>query len=117
LPEAAAKSLKDGKITEGHARAILALRGNNPKQGELLHCILNNGWNVRQAEQFVTEVKKGSSKSNSETMSGTTEPILKQINQKLGVAVRIQPKGKGGHLIIPFADEKQFKKIAQKLQN
>jgi ParB family chromosome partitioning protein len=57
LPEAARQALRSGQITEGHARAILALKGNEAKQKELLDCILNNKWTVRQAEEFVKEVK------------------------------------------------------------
>ena len=39
LPESAREALKASKISEGHARAILALRGSPAKQSELLHSI------------------------------------------------------------------------------
>jgi ParB family chromosome partitioning protein len=58
LPDSARLALQEGKISEGHARAILSLKGNKTKQEELLSCILNNGWTVRQAEQFATATKR-----------------------------------------------------------
>src|SRR5258708_6521756 len=49
LPDAARSSLVAGKITEGHARAILAIKDWPDKQSALLQNIEKQGWYVRQA--------------------------------------------------------------------
>jgi ParB family transcriptional regulator, chromosome partitioning protein len=112
LPEAAREALRQGKISEGHARAILALKAKTAHQDELLHCILNNGWNVRRAEQFVTEVRK----SIKQSPVTENQAVVEKLSTDLGTEVKIKPRGTGGQLIIQFKDEKQLQKIAQKLQ-
>jgi ParB family transcriptional regulator, chromosome partitioning protein len=50
LPEPALKALQENKISEGHARAILALKTDEKLQKELLNKIITQGITVRQAE-------------------------------------------------------------------
>src|SRR6185312_16516137 len=59
LPEAAREALAAGKISEGHARSILALKDDAERQAYLLKIIQEQGWSVRQAERFVLSVKAG----------------------------------------------------------
>src|SRR3954465_862000 len=47
LPDSAREALRAGDISEGHARAILALKQWPDKQAELLRSILDNEWTVR----------------------------------------------------------------------
>ena len=112
LPEAAGEALRTGQISEGHARAILALRGNETKQNELLSCILDNKWTVRQAEEFVLKAKREA--------SGVDQPndtaIVANLSRNLGIKVVIKHTAKGGQIIIPFKNEQQLQKIAQDLQ-
>ncbi|MBX4201940.1 ParB/RepB/Spo0J family partition protein, partial [Candidatus Saccharibacteria bacterium] len=71
LPDDAREALREGKITEGHARAILSLKGLDDEQAELLRSIQNNGWTVRQAEQFATAAKKGASATTARQRTAT----------------------------------------------
>jgi ParB family chromosome partitioning protein len=59
LPETARDALNKKQISEGHGRAILALKDNPTKQTELLEAIIKHGWSVRQAERYVLSVKAG----------------------------------------------------------
>jgi ParB family chromosome partitioning protein len=112
LPEAARQALRSGQITEGHARAILALKGNEAKQKELLDCILNNKWTVRQAEEFVKEVKRLSKKGQKDNFTDLADSLSSQLDTK----VTIKTKKLGGQIIIPFNDDAELQKISQKLQ-
>jgi ParB family chromosome partitioning protein len=56
LPKFARDALSAGRITEGHARAVLALK-DQTLQKTLVDNIEQNNWSVRRAEQFVTETK------------------------------------------------------------
>ena len=116
LPEAARTALSDGKISEGHARAILALKGDSSKQSELLRCILNNRWTVRQAEQFVVAARKGASSSAARTKTASETDLTKSVGKTLGTDVRVKHTAKGGQLIIAFKDEAELNRIADRLQ-
>jgi ParB family chromosome partitioning protein len=117
LPENARQALSDGKISEGHARAILALKGNEPKQDELLRCILDNKWTVRQAEQFVVAAKKGASSAKATRRTASETEMTKSISKKLKTTVKIKYTAKGGQLIIGFKDESELDRLARELQN
>src|SRR5690606_17338541 len=67
LPPEALDALRESKLTEGHARAILALKPYPEKQKELLDAILSQGWSVRQAERFV-EIGRASCREREESV-------------------------------------------------
>lgn len=117
LPESARDALRNGRISEGHARAILALKNSPEKQNELLSCILNNGWTVRQAEQFVTSIKKGSSSSKAQSNTASENTLTKNLSTQLGTNVRIKHTAKGGQLIITFSSEDELQNLARTLLN
>jgi ParB family chromosome partitioning protein len=112
LPEAAREALRQGKISEGHARAILALKDKPAKQDELLSCILNNKWNVRRAEQFVTEARK----RPGATQRPENQAVVEKLGSHLGAEVKIKSSGAGGQIIIHFKDPQHLQKIVKNLQ-
>ncbi len=117
LPEAAREALRVGKISEGHARAILALKGNEAKQDELLSCILNNKWTVRQAEQFVTSTKRGAESRKAVTSTASETELTKDLSTQLGTNVKIKHTARGGQLIISFKSEDDLERLAEKIVN
>jgi ParB family chromosome partitioning protein len=117
LPEEAQRALGEGKIFEGHARAILSLKNAPEKQAELLNNLIRHGWSVRQAEQFVTSVKEGfqETKATHERMK-TETPETKRLSKKLGgTPVHIRRTAKGGKLEIRFKNDDELGKILQSL--
>ena len=117
LPDSAREALRQAKISEGHARAILSLKPWPTKQEELLSGILNNGWTVRQAEQFATAAKKGADAEAAKGRTASETELTKSIGKRLGTKVQIKHTAKGGQLIIRFNDDEHLQQIAQKLQN
>jgi ParB family chromosome partitioning protein len=116
LPPAARDALQDGKITEGHARAILALKDESAAQATLLELIYKNGWSVRQAEQYVTTIKAGakSKKTVAEKLATETADTRKLAKQ-LGTKVSLKRTAKGGRLEIHFKDESQLDNLVEKI--
>ncbi|HEY5442646.1 MAG TPA: ParB/RepB/Spo0J family partition protein, partial [Candidatus Saccharimonadales bacterium] len=95
LPEAARAALAAGKISEGHARAILALKGDTERQTYLLKTIQAQHWSVRQAERFVLSVKAGvkeTAKAHARTETET--PVTKTLSKKLNTPVHIRRTAK-----------------------
>lgn len=116
LPDAAREALKEGKISEGHARAILALKRYPDKQEELLHCILNNGWTVRQAEQFVVAAKKGSSTQTAAQATASENQATRDLTKKLDTQVSIKHTAHGGQLLIGFKSESDLQRIIRLIE-
>lgn len=112
LPEDARQALVDGKISEGHARAILALKGDTDRQKYLLESIISQGWSVRQAERFVTSVKQGHKEvATAKERSQTETPATKALSKKLKTPVAIRRTAKGGKLEIGFSDDSELERI------
>lgn len=114
LPEEARQALHEKKITEGHARAILALKDIPEKQAELLKSIIKNDWTVRQAERFVVSVKEGYKESKATKQRMQTEtPATKQLSKRIGAPVHIRRTAKGGKLEISFKSDDELEKVLQ----
>jgi ParB family chromosome partitioning protein len=112
LPANAREALAKGDITEGHARAILALKDDSARQDYLLKSIIDQGWNVRQAERFVTSVKQGIKETGEARKRVQTEtPATKQLSKKLGTPVNIRRMAKGGKLEITFKTDDELARI------
>jgi len=112
LPEDARQALHDQKITEGHARAILALKAWPQRQTELLEQIIRNDWPVRQAERFVVSVKEGyQDKKATRKRMQTETPATKQLSQRIGTPVHIRRMAKGGKLEISFKTDEELEKV------
>ena len=116
LPDSAREALREGRISEGHARAILALKPWPNKQQELLSGILNNGWTVRQAEQFANALKRGATSARAADRTAAETALTKKISQELGMLVKIKHTAKGGQLIIHFSSEPELQRIAKRLE-
>jgi ParB family chromosome partitioning protein len=115
LPDDAREALRSQKISEGHARAILSLKGMEDKQTELLRSIENNGWTVRQAEQFATAAKEGATAKAAKHRTVTENDLTKFVGQRLGTKVQIKHTARGGQLIIRFDSDEHLQKIAKKI--
>lgn len=117
LPRPAQEALEAKRITEGHARAILALRDTPEKQTELLEHILKQGWSVRQAERFVVSVKEGYNDTQATKQRMKTEtPATKRLSKKIGAPVHIRRMAKGGKLEISFVSDEQLEQLLSLLQ-
>ncbi len=116
LPEDAQKSLENGEITEGHARAILALKSQPELQKQLLDLIRAKSWSVRQAEQFVTAHKEGLQTQNVIKQRAVKETDdTKALGERLGTKVTVHHTAKGGRLEIRFKDDTHLQQLYEKL--
>jgi ParB family chromosome partitioning protein len=116
LPDAAREALRKKSITEGHARAILALKDLPKKQAELLEMIIKHGWSVRQAERFVVSVKEGYKETPATKQRMETEtPATKQLSKKIGMPVHIRRMAKGGKLEITFKSDEELERAIKLL--
>jgi ParB family chromosome partitioning protein len=111
LPDDVKESLVAGDITEGHARALLALP-TPESQNATLKSILKSDLNVRQTEELVR--KLGGEKPQKQTPP-PPDPEIKaleeQLRQRLGTRVTLNQKRKGGTLTIHFYSAEELNTI------
>lgn len=120
LPKDMQLALQQCKMTEGHARALLSLQKLPKEQINLFTQILSKGWNVRQAEQYVVSIKRGSKSQTNERTAKTVPDISAIKMQKyLGAKkVTFQRSAKGsGKMIITYSSEDELAKIVAKILN
>lgn len=118
LPHSIQESLRMGFITMGHAKAILALEGQE-KQELLLNLILREDMNVREAEMAATRLGEKAKKNqlNYANRDFYLEELERKIQHKLGTKVFIQSKGntKKGRISIDYYSYDDLDRLLQLL--
>lgn len=113
LPGEARAALANGKISEGHARQILALKDDPAAAKTLLKNILDYGWTVTKCEQFVVALKKhasGDTKIASARLTPET-PETRALAKRLKTPVKIRRSAHGGRLEISFKSDEELARI------
>lgn len=113
LSEILKEDLVSGKISMGHARALLGLE--NPKNMEALRKeIVKKGLSVRQTENKAKKLKNDSAeKSNSSTDPKDIfiKDLEKDLARRLGTKVNISPKKNGGKLVVTYYSDDDLERI------
>ena len=117
LPDNAKSALVENKITEGHARQILALVGDAKSQDYLLKEIISKKWTVRQAEQFVTNLRNGVKDKNkaSERSHFKETKETKSLSKRLNTKVTLRRMAHGGKLEITYKDDAELNNIINRI--
>lgn len=117
LSPAAQQALREQKISEGHARSILALKDFPAEQEELLSLTQKRGWSVRQAEQFVVATKDGAKDSvAAQKRTKASNPATEALSKSLKRPVSIKHMAKGGRLEIGFTTPQDLEKLLHLLE-
>lgn len=102
------------KITEGHAKAILAIT-DPEKQRALYDLIVKNNLTVRQTENKTKEVTVKTHKRNV-AIDPETKEIEDELSGKLGTKVKLQKSGGGGKIIIEYYSKEELDAILEKIK-
>lgn len=115
LPDQVKKSLAEGLITEGHARALLGLNSHQAQRAAL-STVLNLGLNVRQTESLV---KKLSGERLPPTPKPAPPPEIKALEDRLrqyfGTKVNLQNRKNGGSMVIYYYSDEELNAILDKI--
>lgn len=112
LPEIIQKAIEEEKITEGHAKALLAIDAPE-RQKILLRRILGAGLTVRETEQMVQGKKI---RKSIEMDAGLLEKE-RELSQHLGTKVKIIKGRKKIKIIIETYTQEDLDKIINQLMN
>ena len=111
LSEDIREQLAAGAVTEGHARALLALDGEAARS-DALRKILEDGLTVRQTEELVRRwpaggVKRGGSRRR--TQDAEMSRLETRLRESLGTKVELRRNAKGqGRLVVHFYSDEEL---------
>lgn len=111
LPQEIKDMIAAGKITQGHARALLAI--DNPKrQLEIAEKIISQQLNVRQIEKLAKESKR-EKKAIKETEQEQLEirRMEEKLKASLGTKVTIQHKNNKGKIEIEYYSNEELERL------
>jgi len=116
LPEFALESLRDGRISAGHARALLPLDDASALKS-LVARIADEGLSVRAVEGIVRAGRKTpADPADRERRLRTVAHARQKLARQLGVNVDIRPrKDGGGRILLDFADREQLDALIDRL--
>ncbi len=115
LPAVVQEAIADERITEGHARALLAL--TTPQaQAAALQSILRHDLNVRQTEELVRRLS-GERSPHVPKMGLPPElaAIEDRLRHKLGTKVSVNPSRKGGTLVIHYYSDEELDALVERI--
>jgi ParB family chromosome partitioning protein len=116
LPEFVKRALADGKVSAGHARALLPLKGEEAVRS-MLSRILEKGLSVRDVERSVAGVVSGAGKGKTRKSRPSPEitDLERRLARKLGCQVSIRSAGKGGRMEIRYSDLDELNAVVDKI--
>ena len=111
LPDSVLKFLKDGKLTAGHARALIGV----DKALEIAKYIVKNELSVRETERLVKEFSKKNLKSKStlKEKDADTEMLESELSAELGFPVSISHNEgeKRGRLVFNYRNLEDLDRV------
>jgi ParB family chromosome partitioning protein len=115
LPEGVRKLIAEGKITTGHARALVPAK--NPLA--IAQEIVRKGLNVRQAETLAKRDQDNPEihKKRVNSQDADVVALEKEMEKVIGLKVKIATKGKAGSLTLFYTDLDQLDDIIKKLRS
>jgi ParB family chromosome partitioning protein len=124
LPEEVLHAVRNGEITQGHARALLGLPDANSQRAACSRIIAEN-LSVRQTEALVATGIPTPSRSRIRRDPGhTAEPkaphlieLEQHLHQRFGTAVMIRVKTPGrGQIVIDYNSQEEFDRVTSLIQ-
>ena len=117
LPDPIKAMLDNGKLTAGHARALLTATDSV----KLAHQVVNKGLNVRQTEKLAQQPEKKPPATVRKELDGEKDPdtaaLERDLQQILGLKVNIRFHGKGGDLTLQYSSLEQLDDILHRLSH
>lgn len=115
LPQAVKRGLFEKKITEGHAKVILAVAGID-KQIALYEEVVKNGLSVRETESLAKNLKTGGfAAKKSSVLDFESREAVRRLEDAFGTKVALTKNKGRGKIVIEFFSDEEFKNIVDKI--
>ncbi len=117
LPEAVKAYINAGKLTAGHARALISL----PDPEAVAHEIVARELNVRDVEAFAQQHASAAGKAKKKRARAPkdvdTLAVEKRLSDALGLTVTIETRGEAGTVQIAYRDLDQLDEVIRRLES
>jgi ParB family chromosome partitioning protein len=118
LPASVRQLLAEGKLSAGHARALLGV-GNDMRMAELARQAVREGWSVREVEAAVKKARPGGNRPAERApkpREAAERRLEEELQRVLGTEVRIRrTRGMKGRIEIPFFSAEDFERLYELL--
>jgi ParB family chromosome partitioning protein len=104
------RAILDGRISEGHGRALAALTVHE-FQRAVLQVVLDRHLSVRQTEELVRRRRERGEPQHRQAVSGDLADVEAQLRGLLATKVGIQRTRRGGRLVIDFYSDEELDRI------
>jgi ParB family transcriptional regulator, chromosome partitioning protein len=113
LPDAVRLEIEKGRLTAGHARALVA----TDSPAELAAQIIKLGLSVREAENLAREASAPKKPKMKPEKDADTRALEKLVSEAIGLKLQITHKGDGsGTLLISYKTLDQLEDVCRRLQ-
>ncbi|MDO8676310.1 MAG: ParB/RepB/Spo0J family partition protein, partial [Candidatus Azambacteria bacterium] len=113
LPIEIQRAIENGKISEGHGKAILAL--DNNQQSAFLNEIISKNLSVRAAESLGRQVKGISKRIRKDEIDPESRVLESRLEEFLGTRVKLAKSGGRGNILIEFYSPEELNSILDKI--
>lgn len=120
LPTEVKRDVTQGKLSAGHARALLGL-DNAQTQVLLARKIIEQQLSVRQTEEMVRKMKNTPAAAKAKPLKSRNqlhyESLVSDLASRWGTKIAINQSGKKGKLVIEYYSEDDLSRLIERLQS
>jgi ParB family chromosome partitioning protein len=107
----------DGRISEGHARALASLA--REQQAMVLRTIVEQALSVRQTEELVRRLREPRANEAGDRPKDRQDPDLERVEEdlrrSLGTKVSLSRSRKGGRIVIEYYSDEELGRLYERL--
>ncbi len=119
LPEDIKEDISEGRISAGHARAILML-DDDASRRRLRDTIVKLGMSVRQAEGMARRMKEGQGAGKDradQAADADLDALSRDLSRIVGAKVRINVGARGGKVEIRCASRRELERLIELIRS
>jgi ParB family chromosome partitioning protein len=117
LDQAVQDAIVDGRLTEGHGRALGALPTD--VQARIVGTVIEGELSVRQTEELVRRLREPSPKPVTTRLRSSGDPDLERVEEELrrslGTKVSLARTRRGGRIVIEYYSDEELSRLYERL--
>ncbi|MDB5072494.1 MAG: chromosome segregation DNA-binding protein [Candidatus Eremiobacteraeota bacterium] len=113
LPDSIKQYVRDGKLSAGHARALLALPLE--RRDAIARRAVDEELSVRALERLGQEAAPKRARASAQRASGDDEAFVERLRYKYATSVKLVPQERGGTIELRYADPADLLRIVDLL--
>lgn len=116
LPEIIQSMVTEGKLTTGHARALIPVT-DQKMQLDICNRIINEGLSVRKVEDLVSKLGQPKKKPAKKVKNANTIHVENELKNLYGTRVNIKEKGKKGTIELEYYSTDELNRLIELLKS